>query len=220
MRRPLRVLAASAPGGPGGRAAAVLAELVATVQVSDRPGLVGVVDERVYALLPADGESDADLADRAGVALRLLAPALAAGRVVVGISSVVSMADLRGAVQEAGYALDLGESQPGRTRVVAGDEVAVHQLLLAGVPDELRRALRRRVLGPVFDYDAEHDGGLIETLTVFLDCSGSWARAATRLHVHVNTLRYRIGRIEELSGIDLSDFAWRVDVYLALHAES
>jgi sugar diacid utilization regulator len=220
MRRPLRVLAASAPGAPAGRAAAVLAELVATVQMSERPGLVGVVDEQVYALLPAEGEPDADLADRAKTALRLLEPALAASRVVVGISSVVAMAELRGAVQEAGRALELGESQPGRTRVVAGDEVAVHQLLLAGVPDELRRTLRRRVLGAVFDYDAEHDGDLIGTLTVFLDCSGSWARAAARLHVHVNTLRYRIGRVEELVGIDLSDFAQRVDVYLALHAES
>ena len=135
-------------------------------------------------------------------------------------SAVATAADLRGAVQEARHARELGERQPGRTRVVAGAEVAVHQLLLATVPDELRRALRRRVLGRLFDYDAEHDGSLVETLTVFLDCSGSWARAAARLHVHVNTLRYRIGRIEELIGADLADFTQRVDVYLALHAES
>lgn len=228
MRRPLRVLAASAPNAPAGRAVAVLTELVVTVQVCDRPGLVGVVDDRVYALLPADGESDsdsdgetdADLAGRMEKALRMLEPALAVGRVVVGISSVVSMADLRGAVHEADHALELGENQQGRTRVVACEEVAVHQLLLAGVPDELRRALRRRVLGPVFDYDAQHDGNLIATLTAFLDCSGSWAKAASLLHVHVNTLRYRIARIEELIGVDLSDFGQRVDVYLALRAQS
>jgi DNA-binding PucR family transcriptional regulator len=75
------------------------------------------------------------------------------------------------------------------------------------------------VLGPVFDYDAEHDTNLIETLTVFLDCTGSWTRAGESLHVHVNTLRYRISRVEELTGMDLSDFAQRVDVYLALQAE-
>ncbi len=218
MRQPVRVLAASAPGAPFGRAAAVLAELLAAVQLADRPGLVGVVDEQVYALLPADGRSDADLAQRAAEALRLLEPALTSGRIVVGISSVVTADELRGAVQEATHALELGERQPGRTRVVAGDEVAVHQLLLAGVPDELRAALRRRVLGKVFDYDAEHDGSLVRTLTVFLDCSGSWAKAAALLHVHVNTLRYRIGRVEELIGVDLSDFRQRVDVYLALRA--
>jgi sugar diacid utilization regulator len=217
---PLRVLAAATPDGPDGRAVAVLAELVATVQVPARPGLVGVVDEQVYALLPADEESDVDLADRAATALGLLAPALAGGRVVVGLSSVTSgPADLRAAVQEARHARELGERQPGATRVVAGRDVAVHQLLLAGVPAELRRALRRRVLGPVFDHDAAHGGNLVETLRVFLDSSGSWSRAAARLHVHVNTLRYRIGRMEELTGVDLGDFTQRVDVYLALHAE-
>ncbi|HEX5120648.1 MAG TPA: helix-turn-helix domain-containing protein [Pseudonocardiaceae bacterium] len=219
LYRPLRVLAASAPGGPPGRAASVLAELVATVRPVDRPGLVGVVDGQAYGLLPANSESDADLAARAAAALRLLEPALGGGRVVVGISSVAATDDLRGAVQEARHARELGERQRGTTRVVAGDEVAVHQLLLAGVPDELRAALRRRVLGRVFDYDAEHGGALVATLTVFLDCSGSWAKAAERLHVHVNTLRYRISRVEELTGADLSDFRQRVDVYLALRAE-
>lgn len=227
LRRPLRVLAASAPGAPAGRAAAVLAELVATVQVPDRPGLVGVVNDQVYGLLPATehadddvGRHEHDLADRAAGALRLLEPVLAPGRVVVGISSIVAMAELHGAIQEADRARELGEGQAGRTRVVAGDEVAVHQLLLAGVPDQLRAALRRRVLGAVLDYDTSHDADLTETLTVFLECSGSWARAAARLHVHVNTLRYRMARIEELIGVDLSDFAQRVDVYLALHAQS
>jgi hypothetical protein len=217
LRRPLWVLAASAPGGPPGRAAAVLAELLATVGHGDRSGLVGVVDGQVYGLLPADDETDPGA--RAAVALRLLEPALGGGRLVVGISSVATADDLRGALAEARHARELGERQPGTTRVVAGDEVAVHQLLLAGVPDELRAALRRRVLGPVFDYDVEHGANLVATLTVFLDCSGSWAKAAERLHVHVNTLRYRIGRVEELIGTDLSDFRQRVDVYLALRAE-
>jgi sugar diacid utilization regulator len=221
MRRPLRVLAAAAPGTSAGRAAAVLAELLAAVQLADRPGLVGVVDDQVYALLPADGSSDVALAARATEALRLLEPALTRGRVVIGISSVVTAGELRGAVHEATHARELGEREHdhGRTRVVVGEEVAVHELLLAGVPDELRAALRRRVLGAVFEYDAEHDGSLVRTLTVFLDCSGSWAKAAALLHVHVNTLRYRIGRVEELAGVDLSDFRQRVDVYLALRAE-
>ncbi|HEX9334882.1 MAG TPA: helix-turn-helix domain-containing protein [Pseudonocardiaceae bacterium] len=220
VRRPLRVLTAATPGAQPGRAVAVLAELVATVAPPGRLGLLGAVDDQVYALLPAGRESDTELAERAGAALRLLESGLTTSRVVVGISAVTEGAELRGAVQEARHARELGERQPGRTRVVAGAEVAVHRLLLAGVPDDLRRALRRRVLGRLFDYDAEHDGGLVESLTVFLDCSGSWARAAARLHVHVNTLRYRIGRVEELIGADLADFTQRVDVYLALHAES
>jgi DNA-binding PucR family transcriptional regulator len=102
--------------------------------------------------------------------------------------------------------------------VVAGDEIALHQLLLAGVPEELRTSLRRRLLGPVLDYDSEHGSDLVGTLKVFLDCSGSWTAAAGKLHVHVNTLRYRVGRVEELLGVDLAEFEARVDLFLALQA--
>lgn len=45
-------------------------------------------------------------------------------------------------------------------------------------------------------------------------------RAAKTLHIHVNTLRYRIGRAAELLGVDLTDFVAQVDVYLALTSES
>ncbi|MGH2603374.1 MAG: PucR family transcriptional regulator, partial [Dehalococcoidia bacterium] len=57
---------------------------------------------------------------------------------------------------------------------------------------------------------------LVQTLTVFLESSGSWNRCAAKLHLHVNTLRYRISRIEQLTGRDLTSFADRVDLYLAL----
>jgi DNA-binding PucR family transcriptional regulator len=53
------------------------------------------------------------------------------------------------------------------------------------------------VLDPVLAYDARTGAGLRETLEAFLDCSGSWSRVAAALHLHVNTVRYRIGRVEE-----------------------
>ena len=46
--------------------------------------------------------------------------------------------------------------------------------------------------------------------------SGSWSRTAESLHLHVNTVRYRIERVEQLTGRDLSQFEDRVDVFLAL----
>ena len=46
--------------------------------------------------------------------------------------------------------------------------------------------------------------GLLETLGVFLDESGSWNRTAARLHLHVNTVAQRIRRLEELTGLRLS----------------
>ncbi|NUT45950.1 MAG: PucR family transcriptional regulator [Saccharothrix sp.] len=207
---PLRVVAASVSDGPVEQAVALVEEVLATVTPTF---LVAEAGAEVYALAPSGPWPE-------GVrsALRTLEPGLRSARVLVGISSPVGHAGLRGAAEEASHARRLGERRTGRTCVVAGEEIALHQLLLAGVPEELRRSLRRRLLGPVLDYDAEHGSDLVGTLRVFLDCSGSWTTAAARLHVHVNTLRYRVGRVEDLLGVDLSDFAERVDLYLALQA--
>ncbi|WP_226362346.1 helix-turn-helix domain-containing protein [Pseudonocardia sp. ICBG1142] len=70
----------------------------------------------------------------------------------------------------------------------------------------------------MLDHDARSGTGLVETLEVFLDESGSWNRTAARLHLHVNTVRYRIGRVAELTGRDPSSFTDRVDLYLALRS--
>ncbi|WP_433272902.1 PucR family transcriptional regulator [Actinosynnema sp. CS-041913] len=208
---PLRVLVASASDGRVEQVAALLEEVLAPVAPL---ALVGTVDAEAFAVAP----SGAGWAEAVRTALRTVEPGLGSTRVLVGISSAVVATALRGAAEEASHARRLGERRPGRTCVVVGEEIALHQLLLAGVPEELRASLRRRVLGPVLDYDAEHGSDLVHTLRVFLDCSGSWTTTAARLHVHVNTLRYRVGRVEELLGVELSDFTSRVDLYLALQA--
>ncbi|MBW4717567.1 PucR family transcriptional regulator ligand-binding domain-containing protein [Saccharothrix sp. SC076] len=208
---PLRVLAASASDGRTGPVAALLAEVLAPIAPH---ALVGAVGAEVWAVAP----SGAAWVEAVRSGLRTAAPGLGSTRVAVGVSSPAPAAGLRGAAAEATRARRLGERRPGRTSVVAGEEIAFHQLLLAGVPEELRASLRRRVLGPVLDYDAEHGSDLVGTLRVFLDRGGSWTLAAAELHVHVNTLRYRVGRVAELLGADLSDFAVRVDLYLALQA--
>ncbi|MDG4830173.1 PucR family transcriptional regulator ligand-binding domain-containing protein [Solwaraspora sp. WMMD1047] len=105
---------------------------------------------------------------------------------------------------------------PERVRVVAASELASHLMLLAGLPVDARRSFRDRLLGPLLAYDRAHDAELVRTLDSFLASSGSWSRCAALLHVHVNTLRYRIGRIEQLTGRDLTRFEDRVDFFLAL----
>jgi DNA-binding PucR family transcriptional regulator len=100
--------------------------------------------------------------------------------------------------------------------VVTSDEVASHELLLASVPGSVLRSFRERLLGPLAAYDEQHRAELLATLREFLDCSGSWNACAARMYVHVNTVRYRIRRIEELTGRDLSSLDDRVDFFLAL----
>jgi DNA-binding PucR family transcriptional regulator len=94
----------------------------------------------------------------------------------------------------------------------------LHGTLLASVPAPVLRAFRDRLLGPLAEYDERHNATLLSTLRSFLDCDGSWSACASLMYVHVNTVRYRIGRIEALTGRDLSALADRVDFFLALQA--
>ena len=133
-----------------------------------------------------------------------------------------SVAALPGALHEAGSARRLaalrlaGLGGISAVSVVTSDEVASHELLLATVPPSVLRSFRERLLGPLLTYDDQHRAELLPTLREFLACSGSWNACAVRMYVHVNTVRYRIRRIEELTGRDLSRLDDQVDFFLAL----
>ncbi|MEW4371552.1 PucR family transcriptional regulator [Paenibacillus kandeliae] len=65
-------------------------------------------------------------------------------------------------------------------------------------------------------YDQEHNSNLLQTLAVFLDQDSDSKQAAAILHVHSNTLNYRLRRIAEVSGINLNSMAEKVTLYLEL----
>lgn len=139
------------------------------------------------------------------------------GRLTLGVSATVHSAEaLRGALEEARHARRVAAARPGRVCAAGHHELASHVLLLPFVPDDVRRAFTARLLDPLRDYDRRHRAELIPTLEAFLDCDGSWTRCAARLHLHVNTLRYRVGRIEQLTGRDLSRLEDKLDFFLAL----
>ncbi|WP_306336838.1 PucR family transcriptional regulator [Streptomyces sp. KL118A] len=139
------------------------------------------------------------------------------GRLTLGVSASVHSAEgLRGALEEARHARRVAAARPGRVCAAGHQELASHVLLLPFVPDDVRRAFTARLLDPLREYDQRHRAELIPTLEAFLDCDGSWTRCAARLHLHVNTLRYRVGRIEQLTGRDLSRLEDKLDFFLAL----
>jgi hypothetical protein len=75
------------------------------------------------------------------------------------------------------------------------------ELLLARAPD-LGARLAERVLGPLESYAERRSSGLLETLEAFLACALDRRRTAQGLHVHPNTLDYRLRRIAELTGLE------------------
>jgi DNA-binding PucR family transcriptional regulator len=145
-----------------------------------------------------------------------LAPGLGRSRIAVGISGETAVDALAGALEEARFAHRAARAGLTPVSVVTSDQVASHVLLLATVPDDVRRTYTHRVLGAVLEHDRKTGGELLATLREFLACSGSWARTAEAMHLHVNTVRYRIERVEQLTGRDLSRLEDKIDVFLAL----
>lgn len=80
----------------------------------------------------------------------------------------------------------------------------------AGVVDDYLR----QWLGPLIDYDAAKNSDLVHTLSHYLECGGNYDESAAALHIHRSTLRYRLGRIADLTRFDLRD----VDTRFNLHA--
>jgi hypothetical protein len=217
-------------------------DLAGELVVPDAEGaLVAPLGDEVVVLVPApddaasgdrapddpardDGTPDdlASPAHRFAAEIRRTQPAVEADRsrirVTVGISAPAgSVIALPGALHEAGSARRLAALR-GTTAisVLTSDEVASHELLLATVPASVLRSFRERLLGPLQAYDDRHRAELLPTLREFLACSGSWNACAAKMFVHVNTVRYRIRRIEELTGRDLSCLDDQVDFFLAL----
>lgn len=216
--------------GGGSVAQSVLEEVLVDPRASgpepsDRIAVAHLGDEAIALVpLPAvaaehDGSETGLLAD---ALLRAVREPLSAGldgdgRLTLGVSAAVHSAEgLRGALEEARHARRVAAARPGRVCAAGHQELASHVLLLPFVPDDVRRAFTARLLDPLTDYDRRHRAELIPTLEAFLDCDGSWTRCATRLHLHVNTLRYRVGRIEQLTGRDLSRLEDKLDFFLAL----
>ncbi|WSG19502.1 helix-turn-helix domain-containing protein [Nonomuraea sp. NBC_01738] len=173
-------------------------------------------DEAV-ALVPLAGNSARELTDHVMRGVRTLEAGLGEGRIALGVSSVThGPAALSSLIEEARHARRLAALSGERVSVITGDDVSSHRTLLAAIPAELRRSFRSRLLGPLEAYDAANQTELVETLQAYVAESGNWASTAERLHVHVNTLRYRLKRIEELTGRSLNKWDERVDFMLAL----
>ena len=123
---------------------------------------------------------------------------------------------LRRALQEADLALRVARTRHTRGSAPDGGSLGSHHVLLELLEPSAVARYRTTVLAPLESWDKSHDSDLITTLRTFLELSGRWRETAARLHIHQNTLRYRLARVEQLTGRSLAEMADRVDLYLAL----
>lgn len=117
---------------------------------------------------------------------------------------------------KAEQAARIGRYFLGGDHTVAFDELGAYRLLANVADRQALDAFYQEYLGAIEVYDTRYNGELIETLEGFFAANGNHARAAETLHLHRNTLLYRLSRIEALSGHDLGDPEIRLCLHLAL----
>lgn len=126
---------------------------------------------------------------------------------------------LRHCFHEARCALEATAFENGRAPDVASwRDLGAFTLLLSIQDDEALSLYCDSVLGPIEEGDEEYGGELLRSLEAFIEQNGQWERAARQVYCHRHTLRYRMRKVEELTGRDLARAEHRIEFWLALRA--
>ncbi|MFI5283194.1 MAG: helix-turn-helix domain-containing protein [Candidatus Dormibacterales bacterium] len=157
----------------------------------------------------------------AGQVLAAAAPVMRPGSASVGIGNIANgVGELARSYIEARQALRLTRRAGGRARVASYRSLGAFRLLLeVQSPVALRRFVDE-LLGKLLEYAETRDTPLLETLEAL--AAARWVRraAARDLGIHVNSMTYRVERIETLTGLELDDPETRVAISIALRARA
>jgi purine catabolism regulator len=191
-------------------AAALLERILEREQVHN---LVAIRAGLLCAVLDPDGLDPIELARkiRSELAVRF------GETVAASASRAAATHSLRLSFHEARCALEAVRLQNGDAPEVASyKDLGAFQLLLSLQDDDALVSYCRGVLGPVEQGEGDYGDELLRSLDVFIEHNGHWEKAATALYCHRHTLRYRIRRIEQLTGRDFSHARDRIEFWLAL----
>ena len=179
--------------------------------------------ERVHSLVAIRGGllcALIDASERDPIALaRVLRVELAArfGEVRAAASRAAPTHSLRLSFHEARCALEAARLADGRSPEVASyRDLGAFQLLLSLQDDDALTSYCRGVLGPVEQGEGDYGEELLRSLDAFIEHNGHWEKAANALYCHRHTLRYRVRRVEQLTGRDFSRARDRIEFWLAL----
>jgi PucR family transcriptional regulator, purine catabolism regulatory protein len=215
--------------GRAGPGPAVEEALTQALRDEAAPGLVASTGGLTCGLVPGMEEEELfALAGRVAERLRTSAGAalsIGVGRPVPGADARRTFHEARCAVEALAMGSDVsthnGSSRNG-AHSAAAPTVATYkdlgsfQLLLSLQEDQALRLFCDSILGPIEASEGHYGGELMRSLEAFIEENGQWERAARRLYCHRHTLRYRIRRVEELTGRNLSSARDRIEFWLAL----
>jgi purine catabolism regulator len=179
------------------------------------PSLIAIRGGLLCAVIDPGGEHGSAPIELAG---KLRAELTARfGGVRAAASRATPTHSLRMAFHEARCALEAVRLRNGSAPEVASyEDLGAFQLLLSLQDDDALNSYCRSVLGPIEQGEGEYGEELVRSLDVFIEHNGHWEKAASALFCHRHTLRYRIRRIEQLTGRDFSSARDRIEFWLAL----
>jgi DNA-binding PucR family transcriptional regulator len=141
------------------------------------------------------------------------------GRCRMGIGNLAAtIAGIPESLRQAEIALRVQHTSGGADQVTSYETLGVYQLLAEIGDPTATEAFGRRWLQPLLDYDEQRSADLVLTLSRYLDCGGNYDATAGALFIHRSTLKYRLHRIREVSGYDLTDPDTRFNLQLACRA--
>ena len=119
---------------------------------------------------------------------------------------------------EAMRALDIRQKSRAPDGATTFDQLGVYRILDTGENHGEIVAFVREWLGRLLDYDEHKNSDLVQTLSQYLECGGHYDETASALVIHRSTLRYRLGRIREITDLDLNDVDNRLNLHVATRA--
>jgi sugar diacid utilization regulator len=132
-----------------------------------------------------------------------------------GISrSVSDFSELYQALEDANKVMQYIRSHQQTSQILEFASLGYHRLLVQNGKEEMKEFVHS-VLGELIEYDQKRQGDYLQTLITYVNCSRHVGNTAKSLHIHVNTLHYRINRIEELLSVSLSNASQFLNVHLA-----
>lgn len=136
-------------------------------------------------------------------------------RVSFGIGKKYPLPDLHRSYKEAIFALHLSKLVGNSFFIKHFSDLGVFSLICQNEPKVLVQ-FYEKFLGPVINFDRENQRELLVSLRCLFDANLDVKAAAERLHLHINTLRYRLKQVEELTGMNLQKIEDRANLFVAL----
>lgn len=171
----------------------------------------------VAALLAPDTDSAAERRHIAEALRQELDVQLRSVNVSIGVGRRVDTPSLSRSFAEASRAVDVGRWAKGRHVTEVFDQLGLERLLAATPTDDLAEFVEHAI-GPLVAHDRTNNGELVETLAEWLE-TRNMAEAARRMHVHYNTLKNRLERIEAIIGPVVTDAAHALECEVAIYVD-